>query len=326
MTTGINNESAWHIPVMLEEALDLLKPSPGKVMVDATLGGGGHAAAILGKLLPGGKLIGFDWDWESLTEASERLKPYKDNFYPVKANFRDLHKVLEEAGVKGLDGILFDLGVSSHQLDSPKRGFAYRRDDPLDMRMDMHSNKTAEKLLNTLNHGELTFLFRLYGEEKWAGRIASFIVQRRDREAITHSGQLVEIVRDAIPAAARRKGGHPAKRVFQALRIAVNDELENLQRGLNQGIDALRPGGRIVVIAYHSLEDRLVKETLRQHSKGCVCPKQFPVCRCGMVAKLKIITRKPLFPAKEEIENNPRAKSARLRGAERRPVVTQAEV
>ena len=326
MTTGINNESAWHIPVMLEEALDLLKPSPGKVMVDATLGGGGHAAAILGKLLPGGKLIGFDWDWESLTEASERLKPYKDNFYPVKANFRDLHKVLEEAGVKGLDGILFDLGVSSHQLDSPKRGFAYRRDDPLDMRMDMHSNKTAEKLLNTLNHGELTFLFRLYGEEKWAGRIASFIVQRRDREAITHSGQLVEIVRDAIPAAARRKGGHPAKRVFQALRIAVNDELENLQRGLNQGIDALRPGGRIVVIAYHSLEDRLVKETLRQHSKGCVCPKQFPVCRCGMVAKLNIITRKPLFPAKEEIENNPRAKSARLRGAERRPVVTQAEV
>ena len=234
--------------------------------------------------------------------------------------------VLEEAGVKGLDGILFDLGVSSHQLDSPKRGFAYRRDDPLDMRMDMHSNKTAEKLLNTLNHGELTFLFRLYGEEKWAGRIASFIVQRRDREAITHSGQLVEIVRDAIPAAARRKGGHPAKRVFQALRIAVNDELENLQRGLNQGIDALCPGGRIVVIAYHSLEDRLVKETLRQHSKGCVCPKQFPVCRCGMVAKLKIITRKPLFPAKEEIENNPRAKSARLRGAERRPVVTQAEV
>jgi 16S rRNA (cytosine1402-N4)-methyltransferase len=326
MTTGINNESAWHIPVMLQEALDLLKPSPGKVMVDATLGGGGHAAAILEKLLPGGKLIGFDWDRESLTEASERLKPYIDNFYPVKANFRDLHKVLEEIGVEGLDGILFDLGVSSHQLDSPKRGFAYRRNDPLDMRMDMHLNKTAEELLNTLNHGELAFLFRRYGEEKWAGRIASFIVQRRDREAITHSGQLVEIVRDAIPAAARRKGGHPAKRVFQALRIAVNDELENLQRGLNQGIDALRPGGRIAVIAYHSLEDRLVKETLRQYSKGCACPKQFPVCRCGMVAKLKIITRKPLFPAKEEIEKNPRAKSARLRGAERKFVVRQSEV
>ncbi len=319
MTTGKNNDSAWHIPVMLQETLDLLQPAPGKVMVDATLGGGGHAAAMLEKLLPGGKLIGLDWDRESLTEASERLNAYKEAFCPVKANFRDLHAVLEECGVEGLDGILFDLGVSSHQLDSPKRGFAYRRDDPLDMRMDVQLKQTAAELLNNLSHGELAFLFRRYGEEKWAGRIASFILERRNREAITRSGQLVEIIRDAIPAAARRTGGHPAKRVFQALRIAVNDELESLQSGLNQGIDALRPGGRIVVIAYHSLEDRLVKETFRHYSKGCICPPQFPVCRCGKVSKLKLFTRKPLLPTAEETEINPRARSARLRGGERKP-------
>ena len=319
MTTGMNNESSWHIPVMLQEILELLEPAPGKVMVDATLGGGGHAAAILKKLLPGGKLIGLDWDRESLKEASERLSSYKEAFCPVKANFRDLKEVLAQNGVDGLDGILFDLGVSSHQLDSSSRGFAYRRDDLLDMRMDMQLKQTAAELLNNLSHGELASLFRRYGEEKWAGRIASFIVQRRSKDAITRSSQLVEIIRDAIPAAARRKGGHPAKRVFQALRIAVNDELENLQHGLNQGIDVLRPGGRIAVIAYHSLEDRLVKETFRHLSKGCICPRQFPVCRCGTVSKLKLITRKPLLPTGEETEINPRARSARLRGAEKKP-------
>ena len=317
MKTGKANESPWHIPVMLNETLKLLEPAPGKIIVDATLGGGGHAAAVLEKLLPGGKLIGLDWDRDSLKEASERLKPYQDAFYPVKENFRNLKKVLEQMGVEGLDGILFDLGVSSHQLDSPQRGFAYRRDDPLDMRMDMQLQQTAADLLNNLNHGELASIFRRYGEEKWAGRIASFIVKRRIKEPITYSGQLVEIVRDAIPAAARREGGHPAKRVFQALRIAINDELENLQSGLIQGIENLRPGGRIVVIAYHSLEDRMVKETFRHYSKGCICPPQFPVCRCGMVPKLKLVTRKPLFPTREEMENNPRARSARLRGAEK---------
>ncbi|MEW5921838.1 MAG: 16S rRNA (cytosine(1402)-N(4))-methyltransferase RsmH [Bacillota bacterium] len=317
MTTDRDKESPWHIPVMLKETLELLDPAPGKVIVDATLGGGGHAAAILDKLQPGGKLIGLDRDEEALREAGARLAPYKDAFLPVKANFRELHSVLERCGVVAVDGILFDLGVSSHQLDSPQRGFAYRRDELLDMRMDIEQEQTAGDLLNRLNHRELAAIFRRYGEEKWAGRIASFIVAQRRKRPITHSGQLVEIIREAIPVAVRRKGGHPAKRVFQALRIAVNDELENLQGGLQQGIDALGPGGRITVIAYHSLEDRLVKEAFHRFSRGCTCPPGLPLCRCEAVTVLKLLTKKPLLPGREETGINPRAKSARLRAAEK---------
>lgn len=315
--TDIYDQGSWHIPVMLKETVELLAPVPGKVIVDATLGGGGHAAAILERLQPGGTLIGLDRDREALAQAGAKLGAYRESFIPVKANFRELHRVLQRCGVSALDGILFDLGVSSHQLDSPQRGFAYRRDELLDMRMDTEQKQTAVDLLNQLEHGQLASIFRRYGEEKWAGRIASFIVQQRRTGPITHSGKLVEMIREAIPAAARRKGGHPAKRVFQALRIAVNDELESLQEGLQQGIAALRPGGRIVVIAYHSLEDRLVKETFQGRARGCSCPAALPVCRCGAVAALKIITKKPLLPGEKEREINPRAKSARLRAAEK---------
>lgn len=302
---------------MLKETIALLEPAPGKVLIDATLGGGGHAAAILEKLLPGGKLIGLDLDTEALEKAKKKLSPDKESFLPVKGNFRDLKGMMKLCGVETIDGILFDLGVSSHQLDSLQRGFAYRHDGPLDMRMDIQQEVTAENLLNSLEQEELAALFRRYGEEKWAKKIASLIVQYRRKQEIRHSGQLVELIRAAIPAAARRRGGHPAKRVFQALRIAVNDELENLKTGLQEGIEALKPGGRIVVIAYHSLEDRIVKETFRNYSKSCACPPGLPLCRCGVVKALKVLTKKPLFPDREEVETNVRASSARLRAAEK---------
>lgn len=317
MTVEREEERPWHIPVMLQETLELLEAAPGKVIVDATLGGGGHAAALLKRIVPGGRLIGIDRDTDALTEAGQRLSPYKEALCLRKANFRELHSVLVQCGAEAVDGILFDLGVSSHQLDSPARGFAYRRDDLLDMRMDMEQKYTAEDLLNELSHGELASIFRRYGEEKWAGRIASRIVERRRKEKITRSAQLVEIIREAIPAAARRRGGHPAKRVFQALRIAVNDELDNLQHGLQQGISALRPGGRIVVIAYHSLEDRVVKEIFRRSCSGCICPVGLPRCSCGKINELRLLTRKALIPAGAETDYNPRAKSARLRAAEK---------
>jgi len=321
MTMDRQKESPWHIPVMLQETLELLNAAPGKVIVDATLGGGGHAAALLERILPGGRLIGLDRDGEALTEARRRLSPYEEGLCLRKANFGELQMVLAQCDTKEVDGILFDLGVSSHQLDSPDRGFAYRRDDFLDMRMDKEQKLTAGDLLNELGHGELASIFRRYGEEKWAGRIASRIVERRRKEKITRSGQLVEIIREAIPAAARRRGGHPAKRVFQALRIAVNEELEILQRGLQQGIEALRPGGRIVVIAYHSLEDRVVKEIFRRSCSGCNCPPGLPRCCCGRFNELRLLTRKPLFPSETETGLNPRAKSARLRGAEKLPAL-----
>ena len=319
MTAARETERVWHIPVMLQETLELLGAAPGKVIVDATVGGGGHAAALLERIVPGGRLIGLDRDEDALTEARERLSPYKDALSLQKANFAELREVLAQCGARAVDGILFDLGVSSHQLDSPKRGFAYSRDDLLDMRMDTEQMQTAGDLLNDLSHGELAAIFRRYGEEKWAGRIASYIVERRRKEKITRSAQLVEIIREAIPAAARRRGGHPAKRVFQALRIAVNDELDSLQQGLRQGIEALRPGGRIVVIAYHSLEDRVVKEIFRQSCSSCICPPGLPRCSCGGINELRLLTRKPLFPSEAETNLNPRAKSARLRGAEKLP-------
>ena len=316
MTTEMH-KSPWHIPVMLQEAVELLAPAPGKVIMDATLGGGGHAEEILLRLQPGGKLIGVDQDGEALQEAMMKLAPYRESFIPIKANFRELQNVLHGLGITELDGVLFDLGVSSYQLDSPERGFAYRQDVPLDMRMDTEQKQTAMDLLNSLDQKELTEIFRRYGEEKWAGRIASRILEQRRQKPISRSGELVEIIREAIPAAARRRGGHPAKRVFQALRMAVNDELESLKAGLAQGVEALRPGGRMVVISYHSLEDRLVKELFQRLSKGCNCPAGLPVCRCGAAPLLKVLTQKPLLPALQEKEANPRARSARLRAAEK---------
>lgn len=306
-----------HIPVMVREALDFLQPAPGKVFVDATLGMGGHARAILERI-PGGKLIGIDQDAEVLTLASKALASFGEAFIPVKGNFAEIEEILQSLQLDGVDGLFFDLGVSSYQLDCKRRGFSYRDDVLLDMRMDAELPCTAADLLQRLSQKELAFLFRRYGEERWASRIAKFICNYRLKHGpVLRSSQLVEIIRSAVPAAARRKGGHPAKRVFQALRIAVNKELESLSRGLNGAIGRLRPGGRIVVLSYHSLEDEIVKNIFREQARGCICPPEIPVCVCGKNPSLKILTRKVLFPSCEEKSYNPRAASARLRAAEK---------
>lgn len=307
-----------HTPVMLEAVLKFLQPAPGKIIIDATLGGGGHAAAILKQLLPAGKLVGLDCDLDALQAAQSRLASFGGAFQAVKANFRDLAEIGQQLGLAAIDGLLFDLGVSSYQLDYPARGFSYRDDVFLDMRMDQTLSQTAAGLLAELSAEQLAKIFRTYGEERWARRIASLIVKyRRIRGPVARSGQLVEIIREAIPAPARRRGGHPAKRVFQALRIAVNKELDNLINGLSQGIKLLKPGGRVVVLAYHSLEDEIVKKQFREKSQGCICPPGMPVCGCGKKPLLKILTKKPFFPGEEESARNPRAKSARLRAAEK---------
>ncbi len=307
-----------HIPVMSQAVLDILRPAPGKVMIDATLGGGGHAEAILKCLLPGGKLVGLDCDLDALGAARNRLASFGGAFQAIKANFRELETICERLGLTAIDGLLFDLGVSSYQLDCPGRGFSYRDDVFLDMRMDRTVPLTAARLLAELSGEQLANIFRRYGEEKWARRIASLIVkQRQTKGPVEYSGQLVEIIKKAIPAPARRKGGHPAKRVFQALRIVVNAELDNLSSGLSQGIDLLKPGGRAAVLVYHSLEDRIVTKQFREKARGCICPPGTPVCGCGRVPQLKILTKKPLFPGPEELARNPRAKSARLRAVEK---------
>ncbi len=307
-----------HLPVMLAEVLEYLEPAPGKTVVDATMGGGGHAGAILRMLSPGGRLIGVDRDRDAVEASRERLSFFGGLFLPVQANFNTLAELCERLAPEGIDGLLFDLGVSSYQLDNEERGFSYKKDVFLDMRMDRDLPLTAADLLRELPHGELAKIFRLYGEEKWAGRIASFIIQHRlQKGPVTGSGELVEIVKNAIPARARRQGGHPAKRVFQALRIAVNKELENLESALKKGVAALRPGGRIVLLSYHSLEDKIVKDIFRDFSRKCICPPGLPECRCNRVPLLKILTPRPLFPSQEEVQANPRARSARLRAAVR---------
>jgi 16S rRNA (cytosine1402-N4)-methyltransferase len=312
------NETYGHIPVMLNEVLSYLKPAPGKIIVDGTLGGGGHAEAVLKKLLPGGKLIGIDRDDDAIKASRERLFSYGPAFQAVKATFGDVAEIVDQLKLEGVDGLLLDLGVSSYQLDQSKRGFSYKDDVFLDMRMDQDLPKTAAALLEEMSYREMTRIFREYGEEKWAGRIASFIIKHRlNKGPVSRSGQLVEIIRNAVPAAARRKGGHPAKRIFQALRIAVNQELENIEKGLLRGIDVLKPGGRIVVISYHSLEDGIVKKIFRDGSQSCICPPGIPVCGCGKIAALKNLTKKPVYPDEQEIYVNTRSKSARLRSAEK---------
>jgi len=306
-----------HLPVMVEETLRFLQPEPGKVFVDGTLGLGGHAEAIL-RRIPGGRLIGIDRDTEALERAVKRLAPFGEAFLPVKGNFAQIGEILRQHHVSQVDGVFLDLGVSSYQLDSVQRGFSYRDDVFLDMRMDLDLPLTAADLLAKLSSKELTHIFRRYGEEKWSSRIASFIDRyRSSRGPVSHSSQLVEIITAAIPAGARRKGGHPAKRVFQALRIAVNDELESLHQGLDAAVQRLKPEGRIVVLAYHSLEDEIVKSRFRAESKGCICPPEFPVCICGKKPILKILTPKPLRPGDDEMRYNPRSASARLRAAEK---------
>lgn len=307
--------SFQHQPVLLQEVINYLNPVPGMVILDCTLGGGGHAQALLSRILPGGCLIGLDQDQAALEAADRRLALLgKANYQIVHANFKDLDQVLLSRQV---DGILFDLGVSSYQLDQKERGFSYQEDVPLDMRMDQTTALKAFDLVNEGSLQELTKIIGEYGEEKWAKRIASFIVQARKKKSLHTTGQLVEIIKQAIPSGARRQGPHPAKRTFQALRIAVNQELDVLVPALEKGLQVLKPAGRMVVITFHSLEDRLVKRVFQKWAKDCTCPADFPVCVCENRPQVKILTKKPVIPSVEEIEKNPRARSAKLRAVEK---------
>jgi 16S rRNA (cytosine1402-N4)-methyltransferase len=310
-----------HEPVMLAEVLEFLDPVPGGTYVDCTLGGAGHSAGILEKTGGRCRLVGMDQDVNALEAASRRLAAYGDRVQLVRANFRELARVLERLGIVNVQGLLYDLGVSSPQLDTPARGFAYQHDAPLDMRMDPDGEITAADLVNGLPENELADLIRKYGEERWALRIARHIGWERAKAPILTTGRLAAVVKEAVPARARRTGPHPARRTFQALRIAVNDELDALESSLRQAVDVLAPGGRVVVLSYHSLEDRIVKDLFREFAVHCKCPPGLPVCRCGVVPRLEILTSRPRVPGEDEVARNPRARSAKLRAARKRPVV-----
>ncbi|HHW02998.1 MAG TPA: 16S rRNA (cytosine(1402)-N(4))-methyltransferase RsmH [Thermoanaerobacterales bacterium] len=308
---------SYHKPVLLNETIEMLSPKPGCIYVDATLGGGGHFREILKRTRGEGRFIGIDRDEDAILNARNWLSEFTGNIEFVHDNFKNIKRIICDLHIPGVDGILFDLGVSSFQLDEESRGFSYMKDAPLDMRMDRRSALTAEQVVNEMDRESLKKIFQEYGEETWAGRIAEFICERRKRGRIETTGQLVEIIKDAIPARARRKGPHPAKRVFQALRIYVNGELDILESSIKDAVDVLNPGGRICVITFHSLEDRIVKNTLRQEAAGCVCPKDAPVCTCGHKKSIKVLTPKPICPSPEEVDENPRSRSAKLRAAEK---------
>ncbi len=305
-----------HTPVLLAEVTQHLSLHPGSIIVDCTLGGAGHAKRIADSIAPTGILVGIDQDDAALAAASDTLRLGQQALL-LKGNFGELDTLLSAAGVPYADGFLFDLGVSSPQLDLPDRGFTYQEDAPLDMRMDANGPLTAADVVNTYSESQLARILREYGEERWASRIAEFIVAARGRHPLQTTGELVDVIKAAIPAAARREGGHPARRTFQALRIEVNRELEVLERALDSAARWLAPGGRICVISYHSLEDRIVKQTFARLASGCTCPPELPVCVCGVSPVLRVLTRRPIVPGAEEIERNPRARSAKLRVAER---------
>ncbi len=306
-----------HVSVLLEECIRYLNIRPEGTYVDGTLGMGGHSEAIASRLSTG-RLIGIDRDDRALAAAGARLERFGSRVTLLKGNFGDLGTLLDSVGADEADGMLFDLGVSSPQLDNAERGFSYMKDAPLDMRMDEDAPLTAREILETWSEAELRSIFWRYGEERYAGRIAAAVVARREEgRPLRTTGEFSDLIRKTMPASALREKQHPAKRCFQALRIAVNDELGALERMLAQAPDRLRSGGRLLVISFHSLEDRTVKEAIRQREAGCTCPKDFPVCTCGFVQTLKSVTRKPIVPTQQEIEQNPRARSARLRIAEK---------
>ena len=307
---------AKHVSVLLPECIDSLNIRPEGVYVDGTLGMGGHSEEIA-KRLTTGKLIGIDRDETAIRRAGERLRPYGDRVQLVHGNFRDTAEILDDLGIEAVDGMLFDLGVSSPQLDESERGFSYMHDAPLDMRMDETDNLNAWFIVNRWPEEKLCRILYDYGEERCAPRIAAAIVREREQREICTTLQLVEVIRSAMPAAALREKQHPAKRTFQAIRIAVNDELEAVRAMMATAPDKLRPGGRIAVISFHSLEDRIVKTGIAARENGCTCPREFPVCTCGFVQTLRSVTRKPILPSPEELEANPRSRSAKLRVAER---------
>lgn len=304
-----------HKPVLLDESVKGLNIKEDGIYVDCTLGGGGHTEEILKKATKG-KVIGIDQDDYAIERASEKLSGYK-NFIPVKNNFSKIEEILNELSIDKIDGIIFDLGVSSFQLDIPERGFSYNYDMPLDMRMDKSQTTTARHIVNGYEENELTRILWDYGEEKWAARIAKFIVEEREQEFIETTGQLVSIIKKAIPKSARQEGSHPAKKTFQAIRIEVNRELEILENTVKAAVERLNKKGRICVITFHSLEDRIIKNTFAELNKDCICPPEFPKCMCEHRRKLKIITKKPITPSEEELTENRRAHSAKLRIGER---------
>lgn len=301
-----------HVPVMLTPCLEALKLEPDGIYADATLGGAGHSSEIA-KRLTQGLLIGFDRDPEAIAASAVRLAPYAERVKLVNRNYKEVKEALAELSVPCLNGALMDLGVSSYQLDEAGRGFSYMQDAPLDMRMNPADLLSAAEVVNTYSKDELEHIIFTYGEERWARRIAEFIAAERAKAPIETTGQLVEIIKKAVPKDARRDGPHPAKRTFQAIRIEVNNELGGLQEALHDFIDVLAPGGRLAVITFHSLEDRIVKNIFREREKGCTCPPEYPACICGKESVGRVITRKPILPSAEEIKENPRARSAKLR-------------
>ncbi|MBE6047749.1 MAG: 16S rRNA (cytosine(1402)-N(4))-methyltransferase RsmH [Clostridium sp.] len=305
-----------HVSVLLNECLENLAIKKDGIYVDCTLGGAGHSSHILKKLSEDGMLIGIDQDTDALKAAKERLKDY-DNVKYVHNNFYNIDNILEELEIEKVDGILMDLGVSSYQLDEGERGFSYMKDAPLDMRMNRDNDFSAYDVVNKYSVDELFRIIKDYGEEKFARRIANFIVERRETKDIETTLELVDIIKDAIPAKARREGPHPAKRTFQAIRIEVNGELRILNKAIEDGVKRLNKGGRMAIITFHSLEDRIVKLKFRELADPCTCPKDFPICVCGKKPMVKLVSRKAIDPTTEEIEENPRSRSAKLRVIER---------
>ncbi len=311
-TTGFH-----HVPVLLNDCLEALRLRPDGIYADATLGGAGHSIEIAKRLLSG-RLIGFDRDPEAIAASAGRLAPYIDRVTLVNRNYGEVKAALTTLSVDYLDGALMDLGVSSHQLDEAGRGFSYMQDAPLDMRMNPQDPLSAADIVNTYSQEQLETIIWTYGEERWARRIAEFIVCARSAAPIQTTGQLVDIIKKAVPKDARRDGPHPAKRTFQAIRIEVNNELGGLPGALHDFIDVLAPGGRLAVITFHSLEDRIVKNIFREREKGCTCPPEYPACICGKQSVGRVVTRKPILPTAAETEENPRARSAKLRVFEKK--------
>ena len=305
-----------HYSVMLKEVIEGLDIKKNGIYVDGTLGGAGHSVEII-KKLEDGLLIGIDQDQDALKFARQKLNEYSGKFILVHSNFSKMKQVLDDLEFDSVDGILLDLGVSSYQLDTPERGFSYNHDAPLDMRMDITQAMTAYNVVNTYTHEELSHIIRDYGEDRWHHRIAEFIVQERQEKPIETTFELVSIIKKAVPKNARRDGPHPAKRTFQAIRIEVNNELLIIENTIRDAVSKLRTGGRIVIITFHSLEDRIVKKTYKDLTIDCICPPEFPICICDKKAEVKIITRKPISPSMKELEFNPRSRSAKLRIAEK---------
>ena len=306
-----------HVSVLLKETVDGLAVKENGIYVDGTLGGAGHAYHVAQKLGRDGRLIGIDQDGDAIRAASERLKPFADRVTIVRSNYEQFDEVLDELKVDRVDGIMLDLGVSSYQLDTIERGFTYKEDTPLDMRMDTRNEMTAKDILNDYSEQQLFRVIRDYGEDRFAKNIAKHIVKYREKKTIETTGELVEIIKAAIPAKVRATGGHPAKRTFQAIRVELNRELEVLENSIDSMVDRLKPGGRLCIITFNSLEDRIVKVKFKNNENPCECPPEFPVCMCGKKSRGKVITRKPILPSDEEIEMNKRSKSAKLRVFER---------